>query len=87
MRYYGQRTAAMTQAVSNSGPQLTMFAVNSGSIYAVTAYTSDNGSLNYTLPSGSNGSIPLQDIDWETTTKLNSERNVKVTLKSQLTDN
>ncbi len=87
MHYYGQRTATMTTAASNSGPQLTMFAVNSGSIYAVTAYTSDNGSLNYTLPSGSNGSIPLQDIDWETTTRLNSERNVKVTLKSQLTDN
>lgn len=87
MHYYGQRTATMTPAVSNSGPQLTMFAVNSGSIYAVTAYSSDNGSLNYTLPSGSSGSIPLQDIDWETTTKLNSERNVKVTLKSQLSDN
>jgi hypothetical protein len=47
----------------------------------------DNGSLSYTLPSGSNGSIPLQDINWETTTRLNSERNVTITLKSRLTDN
>ena len=88
MHYYGQRTAATeTLAVSNSGPQLTLFAVNSGSVYAVTDYSADNGSLSYTLPSGSNGSIPLQDINWESTTKLNSERNVKVTLKSKLTDN
>jgi hypothetical protein len=86
--YYGQRTAATASpAVSNSGPQLTLFAVNSGSVYAVTDYTVDSGSLSYTLPSGSNGSIPLQDINWESTTKLNSERNVKLTLKSKLTDN
>ncbi len=86
--YYGQRTgASMTPAVSDSGPQLTLFAVNSGSVYAVTDYSVDNGSLSYTLPSGSNGSIPLQDINWESTTRLNSERNVKVTLKSKLTDN
>jgi hypothetical protein len=86
--YYGQPTeATATPAVNNSGPQMTLFAVNSGSVYAVTDYSVDNGSLSYTLPSGSNGSIPLQDIDWETTTKLNSERNVKVMLKSKLTDN
>src|SRR5215472_2564531 len=86
--YYGQRTAATaTPAVVNSGPQLTLFAVNSGSVYAVTNYSVDNGSLSYTLPSGSNGAIPLQDINWETTTRLNSERNVTVTLKSRLTDN
>lgn len=88
MRYYGQRTAASaTPAVSNSGPQMTLFVVNSGSVYAVTDYSADNGSLSYTLSSGGNGTIPLQDINWESTTKLNSERNVKVTLKSQLTDN
>ncbi len=88
MHYYGQRTAATaTPAVSNSGPQMTLFVVNSGSVYAVTDYSADNGSLSYTLPSGSNGTIPLQDINWESTTKLNSERNVKVTLKSKLTDN
>lgn len=88
MHYYGQRTAAAaTPAVANSGPQMTLFVVNSGSVYAVTDYSADNGSLSYTLPSGDNGSIPLQDINWESTTKLNSERNVKVTLKSKLTDN
>jgi hypothetical protein len=86
--YYGQKTAATsTPAVDPSEANLTLFAVNSGSVYAVTGYSVDNGSLSYTLPSGSNGSIPLQDINWETTTKLNSERNVKVTLKSSVSDN
>jgi hypothetical protein len=87
MHYYGQRSAVATSAVDTTAANLTMFAVNSGSIYAVTEYSVDNGTLSYTLPSGSNGSIPLQDVNWETTTKLNSGRNVKVTLKSRLSDN
>jgi hypothetical protein len=87
MHYYGQRSAVATNAVDTSASKLTVFAVNSGSIYAVTEYSVDNGTLSYTLPSGSNGSIPLQDINWESTTKLNSERNVKVTLRSRVSDN
>jgi hypothetical protein len=87
MHYYGQRSAVAMNAVDTSESKLTLFAVNSGSVYAVTEYSVDNGTLSYTLPSGSNGSIPLQDINWESTTKLNSERNVKVTLKSKLNDN
>jgi hypothetical protein len=47
----------------------------------------DNGSLSYTLSNGENGSMSLQDIDWEATTKLNSERNVQVTLRNRVSDN
>ena len=86
--YYGQRTAALSTASDQTpGPKLTLFAINSGSIYAVSNYTEDNGSISYTLPGGESGTIPLQDVDWETTTKLNSERNVHVTLRSRLSDN
>jgi len=83
MHYYGQRTGAAEAA----GSGLTLFAVNSGSVYAVSQYSVDNGTLSYTLPSGGNGSISLADIDWETTTKLNSDRNVHVTMKSRVSDN
>jgi hypothetical protein len=87
MHYYGQRTAAPAANAESAGSPLTLFAVRSGSVYAVTEYSQDNGTLSYTLPSGSNGSISLEDIDWETTTRLNSERNVKVTLKSRVSEN
>jgi hypothetical protein len=83
--YYGQTTAV--GKAESSGPPLTMFAVKSGSVYAVTDYSVDNGSLSYTLSNGENGSMSLQDIDWEATTKLNSERNVQVTLRNRVSDN
>jgi hypothetical protein len=87
MHYYGQRTVVPAANAESTGSPLTLFAVRSGSVYAVSQYSQDNGTLSYTLPSGSNGSISLEDIDWETTTKLNSERNVQVTLKSRVSDN
>lgn len=83
--YYGQGTPAAN--TEPGGPQLTMFAVKSGSVYAVTRYSVDNGTLSYTLANGTNGSMSADDVDWETTTKLNSERNVKVTLPAGLSDN
>jgi hypothetical protein len=80
--YYGQRTSASTARPDAGTPQLTLFALNSGAVYAVTDYWVDNGSLAYVLSKGGQGAVSLQDIDWESTTKLNSERNVKITLKS-----
>jgi len=83
--YYGQSTAAVN--TETAGSQLTMFAVKSGSVYAATEYYVDNGTLSYTLANGANGSMSLEDIDWETTTKLNTERNVHVTLRGRVSEN
>lgn len=83
--YYGQSTAASNTEAA--GPQLTMFAVKSGSVYAATQYSVDNGTLSYTLSNGSTGSMSMEDIDWDTTSKLNSQRNVKVTLPGQVSEN
>lgn len=83
--YYGQSTA--TSDTETARPQLAMFAVKSGSVYAVTTYSVDNDTLSYTLTNGSTGSMSLEDIDWDATTKLNSERNVHVALPSGVSDN
>ena len=83
--YYGQNPA--TSNTETADPQLTMFAVKSGSVYAATKYSVDNDTLSYTLSNGATGSMSLEDVDWDTTTRLNSERNVKVTLPNGVSDN
>jgi len=84
--YYGQRTSSVTPASMSAtdarAPKLTLFVLKSGSVYAVTDYWVKEGSLQYVLSSGDQGAAALQDIDWSSTTQLNSERNVRVTLRS-----
>ncbi|HUJ94804.1 MAG TPA: hypothetical protein VLW84_06025 [Terriglobales bacterium] len=84
--YYGQRTSAASPAPTPNAdaraPKLTLFALNSGAVYAVADYWVQNGSLQYVLANGDQGAAALRDIDWSSTTQLNSERNVRVTLRS-----
>ena len=61
---------------------LTLIALKSEAIYAVTDYWLDNGRLNYTLSSGSDQSADLGEIDWGKTLGLNAERGVAITLRS-----
>ena len=82
--YYGQ--PHYTQTTASASPQdrpaqLTLFALKTGSVYAVTNYWVDNGSLAFVLSNGSEGTVDLQEVDWSATTRLNSERNVRVTLR------
>lgn len=86
-RYYGQRTISATASTQERPAQFTLFALKTGSVYAVTDYWVDNGSLSYVLSNGSEGTVDLQEIDWGTTTQLNSERNVRVTLRSGVQNN
>jgi hypothetical protein len=79
--YYGQHVAASAPSAPERPAQLTLFALKTGSVYAVTNYWVDSGSLAYVLSNGSAGNVDLQEIDWGATTQLNSERNVRVTLR------
>jgi hypothetical protein len=58
----------------------TLFVLKDGTVYAVADYWRDQGVLSYVLASGTAGTFALRDIDWDTTTRLNSERGVRVTL-------
>jgi hypothetical protein len=62
-------------------PKLTLFALRAGTVYAVTDYWRDEDHLVYLLASGKQGQLEMDDLDWKTTSQLNSERNVKVTLR------
>lgn len=57
-------------------PRLTLIALKSGEIQGVSSYRVDKGILNYVLPSGVGGSVYVTEIDWPTTTQLNSDKTV-----------
>jgi hypothetical protein len=60
---------------------LTLLAVRAGTVYAVTDYWRNEDQLVYLLANGKQGQIGMDDLDWKTTSQLNTERNVKVTLR------
>ena len=71
---------AKTQPLQVS-PQLTLFALKQGAVYAVSDYRRNDDRLDYVLASGESGEIALNEVDWSATARLNSERHVRVTLR------
>ena len=63
-------TPAVTPGIA---PRLKMIALKSENVYAVTKYRINGGSLSYVLASGSTGSVDITEVDWRTTSRLNSE--------------
>ena len=70
-----------TPVAQTQKPKLTLFALQMGTIYAVTDYWRDEDRLDYVLVNGKEGQLDLTQLDWKTTSQLNAERNVKVTLR------
>jgi len=64
--------AALTPANDPPPVRLSLIALKSGEICAVSHYRVDDGSLSYELPSGVKGSIDLPEVNWRETSKLNS---------------
>ncbi|HMF92463.1 MAG TPA: hypothetical protein VKL40_17605 [Candidatus Angelobacter sp.] len=60
----------------------TLFVLKDGAVYAVADYWRDQSVISYVLANGTAGAFALRDVDWDTTTQLNSERGVRVTLKT-----
>jgi hypothetical protein len=63
----------------------TLFVLKDGTVYAVADYWRDQEVLSYVLASGAAGTLALRDVDWDTTTQLNSERGVRVILSQTTT--
>ncbi len=70
-------------AVGGGGtaPGAPVFMLKTGMVLAVGNYTYQNGRINYELASGGNGVISTDEVDWSTTTRVNSQRGVRVTLR------
>jgi len=63
-----------------SAPGMPVFVLNSGAVLSVSGYGYSENRITYTLVGGGSGVISTDDIDWTTTTQLNSQRGVRLTL-------
>ncbi len=53
---------------------------------AVSGYGHTENRITYSLVGGGTGAISTNDVDWTTTTRLNAQRGVRVTLHNSRTD-
>jgi hypothetical protein len=58
-----------------------VFVLKTGMVLAVGNYTYQDGRISYELSGGGNGVISTDEVDWTTTTRVNSQRGVRVTLR------
>jgi hypothetical protein len=64
-------------AVTTSGP---VFVLKTGAVLAVGNYQYQEGRITYTLANGGGGVVSTDDVDWTTTTRINNQRGVRMTL-------
>jgi len=65
-----------------SSPGMPVFVLSSGAVLSVNGYGYSDNRITYTLVGGGTGVISTDDIDWTTTTKLNNQRGVRLSLHS-----
>jgi hypothetical protein len=75
-------TSVPAEAALNRGtsPGMPVFVLTTGIALSVRSYCYQDGRITYTLASGGGGVISADDIDWDTTTRLNAQRGVRVAL-------
>ncbi len=81
-RHFGQPGVESNSVRERRPAELTLIALRSETIYAVTDYWLENGRLTCLRSSGAEQTIDLSEVDWGKTTQLNAERGVTITLRS-----
>jgi hypothetical protein len=79
--YVTKSTPVRVNAVSGTAPGVPVFVLKTGMILEVGNYTYQEGRISYELASGGSGVISTDEVDWTTTTQLNSQRGVHMTLR------
>ena len=69
--------SAGPSATSSGGP---VFILKTGVLLAVGNYQYQDGRITYTLANGGGGVLSMDDVDWTTTTRVNNQRGVHMTL-------
>jgi hypothetical protein len=62
---------------ASGGP---VFILKTGTVLAVGNYQYQDSRLTYTLAHGGGGVVSMDDVDWTTTTRVNTQRGVRMTL-------
>jgi hypothetical protein len=73
-------TRTIRPAPVNAAPGMPVFVLTTGAILSVTGYGYTDSRITYSLVGGGTGVISTDDVDWTTTTQLNSQRGVRMTL-------
>jgi hypothetical protein len=79
---YASYVTNVNTAQASVAPKIPVFVLKTGMVLEVANFTYQEGRISYELASGGNGVIGSDEIDWTTTTQLNSQRGVRVTLRS-----
>jgi hypothetical protein len=75
------QSVSVTRIVA-SAPGTPVFVLKSGMALSVGNFTYRDGRITYTLASGGSGVVSTDEVDWSTTTRVNSQRGLRVTLRS-----
>jgi hypothetical protein len=73
-------TRAVTPAQASAAPGMPVFVLTTGTVLSVSGYGYTDSRITYSLVGGGTGVISTTDVDWTTTTRLNAQRGVRVTL-------
>jgi hypothetical protein len=78
---YASYTTSKDAVAVGAAPGVPVFVLKSGMVLEVGNYTYQDGRISYELASGGSGVISTDEVDWTTTTNLNSQRGVRVMLR------
>jgi hypothetical protein len=78
---YVSRDAPVQNAANVASlPGMPVFVLNSGAVLSVSGYGYQADRITYSLIGGGSGVISTNDVDWNSTTQLNAQRGLRVTL-------
>jgi len=78
--YVSRNVAPSSLANIASLPGMPVFVLTTGTVLSVSGYGYSESRITYSLIGGGTGVISSDDVDWSTTTRLNEQRGVRVTL-------
>jgi len=77
---YASFTSTDTTTNPPAIPGGSVFVLKTGMVLAVGNYQYQDGRLTYTLANGGGGVVLMDDVDWTTTTQVNAQQGVRITL-------
>lgn len=66
--------------VGTASPGMPVFVLKTGMVLSLGNYSYQDGRITYTLAGGGGGVISTDDIDWSATTRVNTQRGVRLSL-------
>jgi len=75
---YADYVSRNGSSVASAGSPV--FILKTGTVLAVGNYQYQDGRITYTLSHGGGGVVSTDEVDWTTTTRVNTERGVRMTL-------